>query len=155
VSTCVILRSVADIARAEGHDITSLQIRLECLQVFAFGGKSSKDDAAETGYWEVRAALSRQVVQAVEYIGKKGLIDKTAAPVVKLIQAISPRFAALVGQQVAAMAAPVIGGLAGGTINYLFMDHFQDMAAGHFVIRRLEKKYGPEPVRRVYDTLEV
>src|ERR687895_2279099 len=37
VSTGVILRSIADIARSEGHDLTHLEVRLSCLEVFALG----------------------------------------------------------------------------------------------------------------------
>ncbi len=38
LSTCVMLRSIADIARSEGHDISMLEVRLACLEVFALGG---------------------------------------------------------------------------------------------------------------------
>jgi hypothetical protein len=36
-------------------------------------------------------------------------------------------------------------------INSLFIDHFQDMGRGHFIVRRLERLHGPEEVRRLYD----
>jgi hypothetical protein len=55
---------------------------------------------------------------------------------------------------VAAQAIPLIGGLGGLLINTVFIDHFQDMARGHFTIRRLEKVYGKELVRREYDKLD-
>jgi hypothetical protein len=29
----------------------------------------------------------------------------------------------------------------------VFMSHFQQVAEGHFVVRRLERQYGPEAVR--------
>ena len=54
ISTTLILRSIADIARSEGHDMSLLAVKLSCLEVLALGGKSAKDDAAETGYWVVR-----------------------------------------------------------------------------------------------------
>src|SRR5271154_2845771 len=37
VSTAIMLRSIADIARSEGHDISLMKTRLECLEVFALG----------------------------------------------------------------------------------------------------------------------
>lgn len=155
LSTCVILRSVADIARAEGHDISLMQVRLECLQVFAFGGRSEHDDASETGYWVVRTALAGRMSKAAEYLAEHGIVDRSSPVIARLVAKIAPRFASLVTQEAAAMVAPVLGGLTGGTINYLFIVHFQDMASGHFVIRRLEKKYGPELVRKTYDGLDV
>ena len=48
VSTAIMLRSIADIARSEGHDIRSVEVKLNCLEVFAFG--SSKQNASESAY---------------------------------------------------------------------------------------------------------
>ncbi|MDH3252238.1 MAG: EcsC family protein, partial [Ignavibacteria bacterium] len=39
------------------------------------------------------------------------------------------------------------------TINLVFMSHFQDMARGHFTIRRLERSYGENLVRQEYERL--
>jgi len=38
-------------------------------------------------------------------------------------------------------------------VNYAFIEHFQDMARGHFIVRRLERAYGEEDVRREYERL--
>jgi hypothetical protein len=46
---------------------------------------------------------------------------------------------------------PIIGAVGGGSINLLFMNHFQEVAHGHFTIRRLERKYGEDIVKRAYD----
>ena len=155
LSTCVILRSIADIARAEGHDVSLLEVRLACLEVFALGGRSSRDDAAETGYWAVRTALTRQVADAAAYIAERGIADKNAPAIVRLVAKIAPRFSVVVTEEAAAKAAPVLGALSGGAINYLFIVHYQDMASGHFVVKRLEKTYGPELVRKTYDDLDI
>ena len=52
-------------------------------------------------------------------------------------------------------APPVVGAVAGGVVNLLFMDHFQEVARGHFVVKRLEKTYGAEAVRATYERLEI
>jgi hypothetical protein len=39
------------------------------------------------------------------------------------------------------------------TVNYAFIDHFQDVARGHFAIRRLERAYGKETVRAHYERI--
>jgi hypothetical protein len=49
----------------------------------------------------------------------------------------------------------VVGALSGGAINYMFMHHFQEMARGHFVIKRLEKKYGLPLVEGTYKQLSI
>jgi len=43
-----------------------------------------------------------------------------------------------------------VGAAGGAIINILFIDHFQDMARGHFIVRRLERRYGAEAVREAY-----
>jgi len=48
----------------------------------------------------------------------------------------------------------VIGALGGATVNAIFVSHFQDMATGHFIVRRLERAHGMEAVRRAYADLD-
>ena len=59
ITTSIILRSIADIARSEGEDLGSIETRLACIEVFALGGAAESDDASETGYYAVRAGLSK------------------------------------------------------------------------------------------------
>ena len=132
ISTTIMLRSIADIARSQGEDLTRPEARLECLHVLALGGSSQDDDATDAGYFASRAA-------------------RGSAPVlVKLISEIASRFSIAVSEKALAQAVPVIGALGGGAINALFIDHFQDMGRGHFTVRRLERKYGREAVEDAY-----
>jgi hypothetical protein len=153
VSTTIMLRSIADIARDEGHNLAEFSTRLNCLEVFALGGRSKNDDAAESTYWAVRAALGRAVSEAVAYFTEKGIVEKSAPAIVRLISTIASRFGVVVSEQLAAKAVPVLGAAGGSIVNLLFMDHFQDMARGHFIVKRLERKYGVDRVREVYNTI--
>ena len=154
ISTTIILRSIADIARSENHDVALLDVKLACLEVFALGGHAhAKDAFAGEGYWVVRAALARSVSEAAVYIARRGIAEEGAPPLVRLLAAIASRFSIVVTEEVAAKAIPIVGAAAGGIINYLFMDHFQEMARGHFIVKRLEKKYGAEPVESTYNEL--
>ena len=150
ISTTIMLRSIADIARSEGFDITAIETKLHCLEVFALGGRSSKDDAAESAYWATRAALGQALNDAAMFIGRRGVVDKTAPAVVRFISAIASRFGVVVSEQAAAKAVPIIGAATGASINILFIDHFQDMARGHFIIKRLESKHGQGTVESAY-----
>ena len=150
VSTTIMLRSIADIARSEGEDIRLAEPKLACLEVFALGGRTSKDDAAESGYFAVRAALARAVTEAAEFIAERGLIKEGAPAIVRLISQIASRFGANVSEKAAAQAVPAIGAVGGALINLAFIDHFQDMARGHFTVRRLERVYGMEVVQYEY-----
>jgi hypothetical protein len=153
ITTSIILRSIADIARSEGEDLSSIEARLACIEVFALGGSSDSDDASETGYYAVRAGLSKLAPQAAEQLARSGVTRKGADFVARFVSRISPRFSAILGEKLAAQAAPILGALGGGTINYLFLDHFQNMARGHFIIRRLERVHGAGPVRNEYDLI--
>lgn len=155
ISTMLILRSIADIARSEGHDISLLAIKLSCLEVLALGGQSTKEDAAESAYWIVRSALAKSVTEAAAYIAEKGVTETGAPSLVRFITAIAARFSIVVTEEIAAKAVPVIGALAGGSLNLLFMNHFQEIARGHFIVKRLEAKYGSEVVEKMYKDLEI
>ena len=54
-----------------------------------------------------------------------------------------------------ATRSSVVGAAGGALINTLFIDHFQDMARGHFVVRRLERVYGTDAVRAAYEISSV
>lgn len=151
VSTTIMLRSIADIARSEGEQIKNSESKMACIEVFALGGPSKDDDATKSGYFSVRVALAHSVTKASGYIAEKGLAKEGAPALVRLIMQVAGRFSIQVSQKVAAQAIPAIGAVGGAIINTLFIDHFQDMARGHFIVRRLERKYGQEEVRKIYD----
>jgi len=153
VTTTLMLRSIADIARSEGESLGEVHARLACLEVFALGGPGSGDDAAETGYYAVRAVLAQNIADAAAYLLRKGVAEKEAPVLVRLLASIASRFGIVVSEKAAAQLVPVIGGIGGATINLVFMDHFQRMAQGHFTVRRLERSYGADVVRQEYESL--
>lgn len=154
LSTTLMLRSMLDVARSEGHPPHSLNTRLACLEVFALGGRAAADDAAESAYWGVRTALAVALSDAAVFIARNGFSAEGAPAMVKLVSAIAARFGVLVSEQAAAKAIPLLGAVTGSTINVLFLRHFQDMARGHFIVKRLELKHGQAEVRRAYAEVE-
>jgi hypothetical protein len=147
VSTTLMLRSIADIARSQGEDLRRVDSRLACLEVFALGGLSTRDEAADAAYYAVRAALAAAVREAAEFIAERGLASRGAPVLARLIAQIASRFGVAVSEKVAAQAVPVLGAVGGAAINVVFIDHFQSMARAHFTIRRLERVYGEAAVR--------
>jgi len=150
VSTTIMLRSIADIARSEGENLKLADARLECVQVLALGGKASSDDAAEVGYFAARTAMASAVSEAAKHLATQGLTQHGAPAIVRLITQVASRFSIVVSEKAAAQAVPVVGAIGGAVINTLFIDHFQDMARGHFIVRRLERAYGASEVKRLY-----
>jgi hypothetical protein len=153
VSTTIMLRSVADIARSKGEDLRTPESALACIEVFALGARSKADDGAESAYYAVRIALARAVSEAAEYLASKAAVEEGAPALVRLIATVAERFGVVVAEKAAAGLVPILGAVGGAAINVAFMDHFQDMAEGHFTVRSLERKYGAETVRAAYDKL--
>ena len=153
ISTSIMLRSIADVARSEGESIAAMETKLACLEVFALGGNSKSDDGSESGYYAVRATLAKSVADASEFLVKKTLTDEGAPILVKFIATIAQRFGIQVTEKAAAQAIPVIGAAGGAIINTIFIDHFQDMARGHFIVRKLERKHGKEQIEKLYAEL--
>ena len=155
ISTVIIFRSIASIARSEGADLESIDTRLDCLEVFALGGRSRSDDSTETGYFAIRSALAKSVSDAARYLAERGLSEKGAPVLIGLISKIASRFGIVVSQKAAAMAIPAVGAAGAAAVNSIFVRHFQDMAHGHFVIRRLERQYHPELIETEYRRLKL
>ncbi|MCD4751059.1 MAG: EcsC family protein [Thermoanaerobaculales bacterium] len=153
ITTTIILRSVADVARSEGEDLRNLKARLACLEVFAYGGRNPADDAAESGYFAVRTALGQAVSEATRYLGQKAAVGEGAPIIARLLSRIAARFNSVVAEKIVAQGVPIVGALGGAAVNMMFIRHFQDMARGHFIVRRLERSYPEEVVRQAYDRL--
>jgi len=153
ISTIIMLRSIGDVARSEGEDLTEPETALACLQVFALGGRDSEADATESGYFAVRGMLAKSVAEAARFIAERGALAEGAPALVRFIAQIAARFGVVVTQKLAAQAVPVIGALGGAAVNYAFIDHFQEVARAHFTVRRLERRYGKETVKAAYERL--
>lgn len=153
VTTAAMLRSIADVARSEGEDLRSPEARLACLQVLALGGMPATDDAAETGYFAVRAVFAKSVAELAEVLTERGVARRTAPAFVELVARLAARYGVSVSEKLAAQAVPVAGALGGAAINVLFTAHFQSMARGHFIVRRLERAHGAEAVKQAYQSL--
>jgi hypothetical protein len=150
VSTVIMLRSIADIARSEGQSIKRPDVQLACIEVFALGGPSRADDAAESAYFAVRAALAQTLTEAARHIAERGVAGGAAPALVRLTSQIASRFGIPVTEKMMAQSVPVLGAAGGALINILFIKHFQDLARGHFIVRRLEAQYGQDAVRGAY-----
>ena len=155
VTTTLMFRSICDIARSEGENLGSPEAQLQCLTVFAMGGRSSADDEAEYGYFIVRGALAQSVSRASSELATKGFAAHGSTALLRLMQNVAARFSVQVSEQVAAKSIPAIGAALGAMVNTMFIHHFQQVAHGHFAVRRLERRYGEEAVKAAYQAIDV
>lgn len=157
VTTTIMLRGIAGIAQDYGHDIRQVDIRLDCLSVFAMGSPSSLDDAVDSAYFASRVAMARAANEAAKWVAGKtaqeiaeGIASKSAPPLVRMIAKVAARFNIVVTESAVAKAVPGIAIAAGALINTAFSDHFFAVARYHFGIRALEARYGADAVREIY-----
>lgn len=151
VTTLLMLQSIAEIAESEGEDLSTPAARHACLEVFALGGRSAQDYAADTGYYGVRVALGFHFSSAMLNTARPVTTGIPAG--VELVRAIATRFGVVVSESAAAKLIPVAGAVSGALLNLAFMQHFQDIARSHFILRRLERAYGMGFVRAEYEKL--
>ncbi len=151
-TTVLMLRAIANIARHQGEDLAQLEARLACIEVFALGASPAKNKTA-LGYYASRALFARLSGEAMSFFVERGVANASAPVINRFVSEVAARFGLVVSERVAASAIPVVGALGGAAVNVVFMNYFQELARGHFAVRRLERLYGAEVVQREYERL--
>jgi hypothetical protein len=153
ISATILLRSIAEIARQEGEDLSASDAAFACVEVFALGGQAEGEGAIESGYFAVRAALAKSVGDSARFAAVEGVSAQSAPVIARLISQVAARFGVVVSEKLAAQAAPILGAIGGAAVNAAFADHFQTLARGHFIVRRLERQHGKSLVAFEYQRL--
>ena len=133
-TTLTIMREIARAALAEGEDLSNEDSRRACLEVFAFRSAADQDES-ELGYFSARLVFQGR-------------------PFTMLISEVASRYGIVLGEKFGLQAVPIAGALAGATLNAAFLDHYRNLAAAHFTIRRLERQHGRTIVREAAEHLK-
>lgn len=160
ITTAIMLRSIAETARSSGADLRSAETQLECLYVFTLGSPHhASDDASETAYYASRIGLAQMISQAAHFIASHSAkqvlhaIEKGTAPVlVKFIAGVASKFEIAVSEKLLSEALPIVGAAGGALVNSAFTHYFSEAARYHFGIRKLERTYGADEVKRLYES---
>lgn len=118
VTTTVLLRAIQAEAVKLGFDPASENVQFDCVQVFGAAGPLARDDGADMGFVSTRLALTSGAMQA-------------------LIAKVTPKLAVVLGQKLAVQAVPVLGAVAGATVNYAYLGYYQEVSHVHFGLRKL------------------
>ncbi len=161
ISTTIMLRAIADVARSEGFDLKDLSTKQSCIEVFALGGPSSSDDATETAYYAARGFTTETVLMLSKELAEIAArqATKNIAPtqsgkwLTAIIEKVATRFGIVITEKAAAQAVPIMGAISGAALNTLFTDFYQDMAKGHFIVKRLEAQYGFLVIKDAYEKI--
>lgn len=118
-----LMRAMLAIAAEHGLDPDSEEVRMECLRVFADAGPFAEDDGTDMGLLAAKLSITGQTLQG-------------------LLARVAPRVGAVLGQKLAAQATPLLGAVAGASINYTFARYYQEVARVHFGLLRLRDETG-------------
>ena len=151
ISTTILLRSIAEIARENGENLANPEAGLACLNVLGFGGEPAQD--GHSRYYETREQLAGGLGDVNFLLLKQGVAVELTPMLMPYLTRLAARFGVIVTEKLAAQAVPVVGAVGGAAVNAAFAHHFQAMARGHFTVRRLERKYGAEAVKFEYERL--
>lgn len=169
VTTTLTLRAIADVARSEGFDVLSPAVRIECASVLALGANTPNDDDAFEGYFAARSSLAHVAKKAAEELAAeatkraageatklaKGITtDKAGSWIAQYVAQILEIFRISLTSKTAALIIPVLGAASAATLNILFTNYYQTIARGHFIVMRLEDKYGRDVVKNAMNVLE-
>ncbi len=143
VTTGIMFRSIANIARSFGEDLNDPNVRMECLQIFAMGSQqSAADDAMKSAYISQRIAFNSFI---------KNTSEKGAASLLaRLVASVASKYEIVVAEKFVIESLPFLGAVGGAFINTAFTNYFNETAYYHFGLRYLERKYGIENVQNIY-----
>ncbi len=130
VTTLTILREIARIAQEEGENLSDLDTRRACLEVFALRTEHGTIAGSETGYFSERVVMQGR-------------------PLMLLLNEVAASYGVTLSQKFTLQSIPVVGALSAAMLNRAFLAHYREAARAHFVVRRLERRYGSETVRAV------
>ena len=128
VTTTLMLRAIADIARHHGEDLSTLEARLACVEVFALGAPGAGRRARCRLLRVAGAARPAGLPMLSSLLVERGAANLSAPVVGGFVAEIATRFSVVVSERSAASAMPVLGALGGATVNVIFMNHFQRVA---------------------------
>jgi hypothetical protein len=76
-------------------------------------------------------------------------------PTLRSVDGMTPEDQAALARAVQSLEHPGFAArlTSGASVNYVFIEHFQEIAQGHFTVRRLERVYGKDIIRAEYERL--
>ncbi|WP_313136902.1 EcsC family protein [Paracoccus jeotgali] len=123
LTVTILLRAILEIAEEHGLDTNSDEIQTEALRIFASGGPLTDDDGTDTAFVAARLAVGGRALQT-------------------LISGFAPQVASRMLAKVGAQSVPVLGAVAGASINYTFARYYQELARVQFGMIRLAHETG-------------
>lgn len=161
VSTALILRSIQDVAKSYGHDLSDPMTLAECVAVLGRGGPSKDDDEVDVAYWTMRAGLKKAVNPALVMKAVNSEAAQKAAASATMQQLLNSaalkkifeRYGIVSLEVFSEKAVPVLGAFLGAFTNYQFTSYYQSMAHVVYRLKPIEERYEDGQVDACYQRI--
>lgn len=144
-STDTTIRSIFSAAQSEGFEMRNDRVQAECLKVFGLVHALSKDNEYPRDYYYMRAALDESTGTLEQERGVNLLAQ--------VLSVVTPRYTELMTAKVEGKYFVECSNRATRMFYGDFYRLFDRIARGHFMVKRLESKYGADIVRSAFDDI--
>jgi hypothetical protein len=157
ITTGVMFRSIANTARNFGRDLSDPEAFLDCIAVFSYGGGGSADDAMDSAYLSIRAAMATEMRLASQFLAKhtgesfaQQVAKGNCPAMLAFMSRVAAQFNIALTPKLAAFLVPGISIASGALVNTAFTQHFNRVATYHFGLQRLAGMHGADEVYGAY-----
>ena len=158
ISTALILRSIQDVAKSYGHDLSDPMTLAECVAVLGRGGPSKDNDEADVAYWTMRAGLKKAVTPGLVIKAVNSETAQKAAASATMqhllnsaaFKKVLERYGIISLEVFAEKAVPVLGAVLGAFTNYQFTSYYQSMTHVVYRLKPIEERYEDGQVDACY-----
>ena len=119
ITLTTMFSSFQRISEQYGFDRSEPEVKLECLKVFSMGGPLTSDDDLDLSFISARMGLNGQVVS-------------------NIISAASKNLIAVITNKLGAQTVPILGAITGATLNYAFINYYEEMAHIRCKLKQLQ-----------------
>jgi len=158
ITTGIMFRSIASTARTFGKDLSDPATFLDCVSAFSFGGGAgTSDDAMDSAYLTLRAAMATEVHLASQFLVRntgesfaQQLAKGNCPRLVAFLSQVAAQFNVALTPKLVAVVLPGISVATGALVNSAFTEHFNRIAEYHFGMQRLAVTHGDDTVYGAY-----
>ena len=119
ITITTMFSSFQRISEQYGFDRSEPETKLECLKVFSMGGPLNSDDDLDLSFVSARIGLNGQMVS-------------------NIISAASKKLIVVITNKLGAQSVPILGAITGATLNYAFINYYEEMAHIRFKLKQLQ-----------------
>lgn len=142
----LLLQGIRQIAADHEFPLSDLATHKACIEVFAMNGAPAQEhDCSHSIYYLNRAELNK-----AKTTDKAVATQPLSSMCATFLYLVAQRFSQTLKKKISLQSQLNMSRVTEEQVNNVFISHYLSMAQGHFMIMRLEKKYGHTEVKQAY-----